>query len=699
MATPDHAAPATGEIVYLPLSALIIARDNPRKTKEKGADPLLVASIRSRGLLQNLGVRPSPTSAGKYEVKFGGRRLAALRALQKEGHFGKDNAFPCRIVPDNNAEAAEEQIAENIGHAAMNPIDEYEAFARLEGQGLSVEEIAKRFGADLRAVKQRLALGNAAPCVRKALREDEITLEIAKIFAGCPDIARQERVFNDIEKRSSFSAWNVKKMLHEGAMTGKDDIVRFVGVEAYEAAGGVIEKDLFNDEVRLVDPDLVYKLRDERLAAEIDRLSSEGWSWVDAHEGHSWRMMEGLDRLYGEVVPRTAEEEAEIARLKQEIEQHEARDEENWSDEDYDAYEALEERLGALQDVRREFTAEQKAVSGCIIYPSRNGIEIHQGLVKKEDRRRVAALKKEADARGEGDAYDGVGEPGGEEGEAGAVGDQGYGIGLTADLAVFKAQALQAGLAMAPKVAILAHQFLLVHACFSPPLRHFPKGSTVSSSNADLRVGNGALGETAAAAILGRVDRRLRTDIFSGGSWREAWTAFNHLETDDREALVACAFARTVEPTTGTPGFMALVAFEMGLDIRGYWKPTAENFFARIRKDQLIKFLKDTVGEAPAARLTNDFKLKKGELVALCENLIEGGTPAQPEARKSLDDWAPIGLAFDEPPAPAPEEDDFDDDEFENEDEFGGVDSDADGVEDEADAPAGDDRQDEAAAA
>jgi transposase len=107
----------------VPLSKLVMSRENPRKTKPNTADDLLVASIRSRGLLQNLGVRPSDTSAGKYEVRYGGRRLAALRLLTKEGHFTKTQEFPCRIVPSDDADASEEALAENIVREALSPIE------------------------------------------------------------------------------------------------------------------------------------------------------------------------------------------------------------------------------------------------------------------------------------------------------------------------------------------------------------------------------------------------------------------------------------------------------------------------------------------------------------------------------------------------------------------------------------------------
>ena len=180
----------TGETVHLPLSKLVMSRDNPRKTKPNTADDLLVASIRSRGLLQNLGVRPSETSAGKYEVRYGGRRLAALRLLTKEGHFTKAQEFPCRIVPSDDAAASEEALAENIVREALSPIDDFEAFAKLDALGLSVEEIAKRFGATERAVRQRLSLGVAQLAFARHVRAEQLPPRASRALGV---LARQRR--------------------------------------------------------------------------------------------------------------------------------------------------------------------------------------------------------------------------------------------------------------------------------------------------------------------------------------------------------------------------------------------------------------------------------------------------------------------------------------------------------------------------
>ena len=629
---------APGDTIDLPLSKLIMSKDNPRKTKEKGADPVLVASIRSRGLLQNLGVRPSSASAGKFEVRFGERRLKALRALEKEGHFGKAALFPCKILSEDEAEADEAALSENISRLSMNPVDEFEAFRKLEAKGLSVADIALRFGITERQVAQRLALGAAAPCVRKALRDGAISLDIAKLFAGCPDIAKQERVFKTIDERGAFSPYGVKQRLYEGVATAKDDLVRFVTLETYEAAGGAVEKDLFSDEVRLADSELLYRLRDEKLEREAGRLRQDGWSWVECHEAASHEVLSGFTRIYGAPVEKTGAEKTEIAALEAELKALEAAGagDDEWSEEQWERCEALEDRLAELRQTERVFSPEQKAVAGCIVYPGRDGVQCREGLVRKEDAKKAKVLTEEA--AGDGTANGG----------ADAV-RPAYGAGLRSDLASFKAQALQAALAGDPAIAALAAQFILVRSIFADPYGDHGSGSTLSASVARLRVAHGDLAETGAAAALDELEKRLPVALVAGADLEAAWKGFRDLKWDRRDALVALAFSRTIEPMSGAPGFMDLIAHETGAGLRRYWTPTGENFFSRLKKDQLAKFLKECFGADEAARLAKDFKLKKSELVDLCDDLIAGRKTVRDDARLRLDAWTPDGMAFDAP--------------------------------------------------
>jgi ParB family chromosome partitioning protein len=65
----------------------------------------------------------------------------------------------------------------------LHPVDQYEAFARLEEQGKTREEIAQQYGLTEKEVRQALALGRLSPeFVRDAWRKGEIKTEAAQAF-------------------------------------------------------------------------------------------------------------------------------------------------------------------------------------------------------------------------------------------------------------------------------------------------------------------------------------------------------------------------------------------------------------------------------------------------------------------------------------------------------------------------------------
>src|SRR6185437_2441118 len=112
----------------------------------------LAASIAAHGLLQNLTVRP--TDKDKYEVVAGERRLTALKLLAKRKQMAKDALVACNVMEGENI--TEISLAENVGQEPMHPADQYEAFAELHRQEMSIEDIAARFGVSPNIVTQRL---------------------------------------------------------------------------------------------------------------------------------------------------------------------------------------------------------------------------------------------------------------------------------------------------------------------------------------------------------------------------------------------------------------------------------------------------------------------------------------------------------------------------------------------------------------
>ena len=191
--------------------------------------------------------------------------------------------------------AAEEvSLAENSVRAAMHPADQVEAFRRLADAGSTAAAIAARFGVSERTVEKRLRLGNAAPVLLEAYRAGEIELDTLMAFAVTTDQARQNAVWAAVSQQGYRpGAWQIKRLLTEDRVSATCAIARFVGIEAYEAAGGRIDRDLFAEEdergIWFDDPELLNKLA-------MDSLQVGGEGTGDALEMGRGTARHGLER-------------------------------------------------------------------------------------------------------------------------------------------------------------------------------------------------------------------------------------------------------------------------------------------------------------------------------------------------------------------------------------------------------------------
>ena len=234
-------------IKTFPLNKLVQSPRNVRRHSAPAADAELKASIAARGLLQNLIV--CPCAKGKFEVEAGERRRKAMLALAEDKVLSKDHEVTCLVLEDTAEAAIETSLAENFHRLAMNPADEAQAFAALIDGGASVEDVARRFGLTVRYVEGRLRLARLAPVVFEALASSEITFDMAKAYVATSDQEIQPRVFEQIS--SAYYASNsdsIRRMVLSGTVRGSDPRARLVGRDAYLAAGGRIERELFDDE-------------------------------------------------------------------------------------------------------------------------------------------------------------------------------------------------------------------------------------------------------------------------------------------------------------------------------------------------------------------------------------------------------------------------------------------------------------------
>jgi ParB family chromosome partitioning protein len=234
---------------------------NARHTVAKMGMDELKASLLAHGLVQNLVV--TDAGDGQFHVIAGGRRLEAIRSLQSEGKLPEDFAVPCQIVGEEHA--LEMSLAENAVRLAMHPADQFEAFAALIDKGASAADVAQRFGVEESLVLKRMKLARVAPQLLKEYRNDSITLECLMAFTLTDDHRRQLKVFKSLQDWQKDDPRAIRAALTEKMVEAGSKLARFVGVDAYVAAGGSTHADLFGNEVYLENPVLLNKLAEEKL--------------------------------------------------------------------------------------------------------------------------------------------------------------------------------------------------------------------------------------------------------------------------------------------------------------------------------------------------------------------------------------------------------------------------------------------------
>jgi ParB family chromosome partitioning protein len=436
------------DIQHIPLNKLVESEGNVRRTERKRDIDALAASIAAHGLLQNLTV--TPRDAGKYAVVAGARRHAALRLLVRQGKCAKDWPVPCHIV--DAAAAVEASLVENVQRVDMNAMDEVEAYASLVDGGSCAEDAAQRFGATVRHVEQRLALARLSPRIRAACRKGELTLDVARAFCLDPDHAAQERVFKGLSKPIS-NTHAVRSALTQGRTPASDRLALFVGIEAYTEAGGRIVKDLFEDDIVLLeDGDILQRLAFEKAETLRDAVQAEGWGWAEINlaGGH----IEGCaaERLRATQRKFTAKEKRRMAALDAEIERIDGELEDM---EDGDAADALWNERDSFDQERDGFTEAARiydsamiAHAGVVIGVDRDGkAQIVRGLIRRADLKAIDKLRKQTTPGDDKDDND-------EDADGDAPMGSGLSKALTRDLTLARTRAIRAGVASDGHVAL-----------------------------------------------------------------------------------------------------------------------------------------------------------------------------------------------------------------------------------------------------
>ena len=263
------------ELQHIDISKLKLSDVNMRHSKRPPDVSDILPSIKSRGVLVPLLVRP--TEGGEdFEIVAGRRRYFAAKAVADER--GEVEPLPCAVMEaGDDAAAVEASLIENFARLDPDEMTQYETFARLVKEDRTVAEIANTFGITELMVKRRLALGNLLPKIRAAYRDEDIDEETIRYLTLASKRQQKEwlGLFGDPEQYAP-RAWELKKWLFGG-----QDISTEVALFPLEDYRGQIIADLFSERSYFTDADQFWTLQNQAIAAKRDALLKDGWVEVE----------------------------------------------------------------------------------------------------------------------------------------------------------------------------------------------------------------------------------------------------------------------------------------------------------------------------------------------------------------------------------------------------------------------------------
>ncbi|PKR36902.1 ParC [Serratia ureilytica] len=609
------------------LGQLVLTDLNVRKKKSSQTSiEGLAASIRSAGLLMNLVV--FEMDDGRYGVAAGERRTLALRWLMEQEN-NADKTTPDGIVTDDypvevlivsRAMARVVSMMENSQREQMHPADQVTAFRDLSADGQTPAQIGDLLGFSTRHVQRCLRLATMAPVLLDALADDQITLDQLQALSATDDHQRQCDVWENAYGWAA-APQHLREAVLKGEVSARDNSqLAFVGREIYEAAGGTFKFDLFTDEGFLTEPAMLERLAREKLHALAQQVAEdEGWSWAEGRISaiKTWGEDAELYRELTEPQPEfTADEQAEIARLKARFRELEAAFEAADVDTDThalnvesDTVEADIARLTA-QVIIRSWPQAMRSSSG-VVASLRNGEVVYQrGIVLRASE----ATDKSGDDNGEGAATT--------ETTAPKTKEKGLSAALITSLSAERTLAVMGALVENPAVALALHTHTLAVKVFGSRYAGSLLQTSLTPKRAELLT-------KAPTAEGSRADRQLgelhaQWEAKLPPEWNTDFTWLLTWEQAEVVALLAYCVGLSLDAVQLWPAKDgkvgdALTTLEHALDftLRDWWQPTKANYFGRISKELMSDALLDGGKVAQAASV---LKMKKGDAAQLAED-------------------------------------------------------------------------------
>ncbi len=260
------------QLQHIPLDRLHVSALNMRHGRRAPDIADILPSVRARGILQPLLVRPN---ADGFEIVAGRRRYFAAKAVAAEN--GGEALLPCAVMDESDdAAALEASLIENVARLDPGEMTQHDTFVRLIKQGKTVAEIAATFGLSELAVKRRLALGHLLPKIKEAYRREEIDAETVQQLTLATKAQQQSwlKLFEDDEAEVPYGQ-SLKRWLFGGASIATT--AALFPLDDYKCK---IVADLFGEDAYFADAQAFWDLQNRAIAVKRDTYLANGWREV-----------------------------------------------------------------------------------------------------------------------------------------------------------------------------------------------------------------------------------------------------------------------------------------------------------------------------------------------------------------------------------------------------------------------------------
>ncbi len=265
---------------FIPLSQLTISKANMRYAVRGPDVSDILPTVRRRGVIVPVLVRPATTSgdagAPTFEIVAGARRFTAARlvAEEKGEDMGAADPLPCAILDDgDDADAIEASLIENTARRDPDEVTQWETYTRLVKEGRDPADIAATFALPDLAVKRILALGNLMPRVRDLYRKEEIDAATVRHLTLASKSQQRAwlALFDDGE------AWCPIGHQLKAWLLGGQSVSTANALFDVEASGLAVVADLFGEERYFADAQGFWAAQETALAARREAYLEEGW--------------------------------------------------------------------------------------------------------------------------------------------------------------------------------------------------------------------------------------------------------------------------------------------------------------------------------------------------------------------------------------------------------------------------------------